>query len=166
MKESKYNRDVLEPLVQKSFSIAGVLKSLGLKLSGGNYRNISARIDLYQISTDHFTGAAWRNSLTEEEQHTRHRLRVEQLVAEGLFCENSTRHVRVKQLILLGWVYECSICHIDSWQGKPITIQIDHINGKHTDNRLNNLRFLCPNCHQQTETWGNKSGRVLDYRNF
>lgn len=42
------------------------------------------------------------------------------------------------------------------WQGKPLVLQLDHVNGCNTDNRIENLRLLCPNCHTQTETWGRK----------
>ena len=50
--------------------------------------------------------------------------------------------------------YKCAHCNIsDSWNNKPITLQLDHINGINNDNRLENLRFLCPNCHSQTETF-------------
>lgn len=45
----------------------------------------------------------------------------------------------------------------NEWNGKPLTLQLDHINGDHSDNRLENLRILCPNCHSQTSTWGMKS---------
>lgn len=54
---------------------------------------------------------------------------------------------------------ECSTPGCDvksSWLGKPITLQLDHINGIGTDCRLENLRILCPNCHTQTPTWGRK----------
>jgi 5-methylcytosine-specific restriction endonuclease McrA len=47
------------------------------------------------------------------------------------------------------------------WRDKPLTLHLDHINGDSSDHRFKNLRFLCPNCHQQTETWGNKRSRKL-----
>lgn len=47
----------------------------------------------------------------------------------------------------------CLHCGINEWQGKPIVIEIDHVNGDRTDNSRKNLRGLCPNCHSQTETW-------------
>ena len=50
--------------------------------------------------------------------------------------------------------YKCSCCEINSWQGKPLTLQIDHIDGDNSNNDLSNLRYLCPNCHTQTPTWG------------
>lgn len=53
--------------------------------------------------------------------------------------------------------YRCSCCGINEWNGKPLTLQVDHIDGNNSNNLIENFRYLCPNCHTQTETWGVKN---------
>lgn len=52
---------------------------------------------------------------------------------------------------------ECNNCNITDWNGKPLSLELDHINGDSRDNTLENLRFLCPNCHSQTDTFRGKN---------
>lgn len=54
--------------------------------------------------------------------------------------------------------YKCSSCKVDSWNGKYIALDVDHIDGDNQNHSVENLRFLCPNCHRQTTTWGNQRG--------
>ena len=53
--------------------------------------------------------------------------------------------------------YKCGECEISEWNNKKLALHLDHINGKNSDHRLDNLRFLCPNCHSQTETYTGKN---------
>ena len=81
---------------------------------------------------------------------------------EEIFKENSeyTNLGRIKEKILANNLmeYKCSICGNEGeWLGKPLTLQLDHIDGNNKNHSLTNLRFLCPNCHTQTETYGSKS---------
>lgn len=77
--------------------------------------------------------------------------------SEEIFCENSqVSRSRIKKLLISLSLaeYVCGICNMDPiWNGKSLSLHIDHINGIRNDNRLENLRFLCPNCHSQTETY-------------
>lgn len=65
---------------------------------------------------------------------------------------------QARRYIMENWEYKCSFCGIGpKWYGKSLTLQLDHINGDNKNNSLENLRWLCPNCHSQTETWGSKN---------
>lgn len=83
-----------------------------------------------------------------------------------MFVENSSHaNSAIKKRIADGNLidYKCQRCGIDSWNGESITLELDHINGKNNDHRIENLRFLCPNCHSQTETYKGKnknSGKI------
>ena len=78
-------------------------------------------------------------------------------ILEGLHPQVQSN--KLKKRIIKAGVLEnkCSSCGIDKWNGTDIVLQLDHINGKSKDHRLENLRLLCPNCHSQTPTWCGKN---------
>ena len=80
-----------------------------------------------------------------------HRLRRKENVEAG----KATDHRSVREYLIERDIYECVMCgNNGSWQGKELTLQLDHIDGNPKNNRLDNCRWLCPNCHAQTDTWG------------
>jgi hypothetical protein len=75
----------------------------------------------------------------------------------GASCQFSD--ARTKKFIARQRGYKCEVCGIHEWQGKPIVLEIDHINGAWDENGPENVRLICPNCHSQTDTYKNKGGR-------
>ena len=71
------------------------------------------------------------------------------------------RHELKKRLLRAGLLTNaCAVCGINQWQGRPLVLELDHINGVSDDHRLENLRLLCPNCHSQTDTYCGRNIRI------
>ena len=134
-------------VVRDSRSYAQAAAKLGLR-GGGNHSRLKGRIERSGIDTSHFVGKAWRKD--------RHRPNVPATPLEVLLVEGrpTLSNDLKKRLILAGLKkWRCETCGRDRWNGRPIPLELDHVNGKRDDNRLTNLRLLCPNCHAQTPTY-------------
>lgn len=125
-------------------------------------RNSEALKKAYQEgrkNCNQFNGKrSWRKGktiLSDERILSKHR--------KKLFVENSTAaRSYIRRLIIQESIieYKCSECGIDEWNGKKLSLELEHKNGNGRDNRLENLTFLCPNCHSQIDTWRRKKNNA------
>jgi Zn finger protein HypA/HybF involved in hydrogenase expression len=150
MKHS-YTIEEFKKAVEESYSIAQALTKLGLSPRGGNYRIFKRVEKLYNIDTSHFTGQGHmkgrkNNFLTKP---------LSEILVKN--CEYSSNKLR-KRLIEEGLKeYGCECCKLTEWLGEPIPLELDHIDGDHYNNLIENLKILCPNCHAKTPTYRGKN---------
>jgi hypothetical protein len=120
------------------------------------HRYIRAKIGELGLDTNHFTGQSWSKGRSFPQGP---RMRpLEEILVRGSTYRTSALRLR---LIAAGLKdSRCEICGVVEWRGNALSLALDHINGDPTDNRLENLRILCPNCHSQTHTWCGRNARA------
>jgi Zn finger protein HypA/HybF involved in hydrogenase expression len=140
--------------VKANDNISAVIKHLGYGDAAANWKTVRKYITLLKLDTAHF--------LSKDQLLARarmHQKRISSFSEEFIFSVNEIARSAVKRYIIANNTlpYLCAICKIDSWNGIPLSLHLDHINGINNDNRLENLRFLCPNCHSLTDTFSGKN---------
>ena len=136
--------------VKESHSIAGMLKILELSPSGGNYKTAKRRMKDLGLDTSHFLG---QGHLKGKTHNWSPRFSSEEMFKKNSTYKGTTNNVK-KRLIEDGHVEKkCYNCGSTEWLGNPIPLELEHINGDNSDNRIKNLTLLCPNCHALTNTY-------------
>lgn len=157
MTKVKWTKELLESIVPQCFSYAEVLRKFGLKTTGSNHNTLKKKLCEFGMDFSHFRGQGWHVY-----GHPSFGKNGRPLVA--ILCEHSSLSSgAVKARLFSNHLKEnkCEICGISEWLGKPIMCELHHINGNTTDNRLENLQILCPNCHSQTDNFRSRNRKVL-----
>lgn len=146
---TSYSREQLAQAVAASQSFAGVIRHLGRPQAGGTQSYLARRIRSEGINTSHFTGRAHHRGMQQPRLAAGDVL----VVLPPGSHRRKTNQLR-RALRQSGFPDRCDECgQGQTWQGRPLTLVVEHRSGDWLDNRLGNLRLLCPNCHAQTATW-------------
>jgi hypothetical protein len=142
----RYRKTELERAVRQSRSYAETLRRLGMCSTGGNWLTLKKWIAEWELSTSHFDAHAASIAGLRREARP-----LEEILVEGSSYNRGTLKRRLYDSQLKQRV--CELCgQGESWQGKPMSLILDHANGVSDDNRIENLRIVCPNCAATLET--------------
>ncbi len=156
-KISNYSIEEIEEFVKNSYSAAETCRKIGLSHKSGNTSRLKKYLTTLNIDFSHWTGKLWsKGSTVLTDARVSKKTKLEEVFIENSLISGSY----VRKLILTNNLleYKCSLCGLlPFWNNKELNFQLDHINGIRNDHRIENLRWLCPNCHSQTDTYCGKN---------
>lgn len=153
---SKYTKEELQQLVDSSSTYAEILLKIGKKVNTGTRKTLNKYIEFFEINEE---GLKKRLHSIRSVGIKKHMASVKQPL-QNIMCKNSSVNSNeIKKRVISEGILQnkCVLCgQLPFHNGKELVLQLDHIDGDHTNNTFENLRILCPNCHTQTPTWGTK----------
>jgi len=145
-------------IVKNATSYADILRACSLAYKGGNINTVKRRIELLKLDDSHIPKGMGSN---QGREFAHRRYSIEEAMKDVFTVESKMQRERAKKMLIRFNLipYKCE-CGIDgNWRGKKLSLQLEHKNGISNDNRLENLCFMCPNCHSQTDTFAGKATR-------
>lgn len=154
---NQIDREKIKEAIASSRSMREVCSILNLKMSGSSYPAFKIFISQNKLDVSHFSGQGWLKGKISSSKFAADKILTRGKLRSRFFLKRALEERQRK--------YECEICHqVPFHCGKELVLPIDHIDGDARNNLESNLRFLCPNCHTQTETWGFKNSRSSNRR--
>lgn len=144
----KYTNEDIINSAKKVKSMAGLLKSLDLKVAGGNYANMKKTLQRLKVDCSHWTGSAWRKDQRLKDWSEYNRIS------------------SLKPHLIRKRSHTCEKCGLEEWLKTPIPLEVDHIDGDRTNNEERNLKLLCCNCHALTPTWRGRKNKKEPIRYY
>jgi Zn finger protein HypA/HybF involved in hydrogenase expression len=149
-----YTDEQFVDVVKESRTYMEVMKNLKLRTFGANYKTIYKNVKRLKLDTSHFLG---KKEILAKARENRKKMSNEELFSINTIARKHVKNNVIQQNLI---PYQCEKCGITEWQGEKLSLHLDHKNGNNQDNRLENLRFLCPNCHSLTPSYCGRNIRL------
>lgn len=145
-----YTKENLSKICSESFSYRQCLQKMGIVPAGGNYACLKKHIKLYEIDVSHFTLRGWNKGKT---------LPPKRSINDYLSNKQTIQSYKLKNRLLKEKIFnhQCNECNKKTWLNRPIPLELHHKDGNNTNNNLDNLSLLCPNCHALTDNYRGKN---------
>lgn len=150
MRLKRWTDEQLMIAISNSKNYSEVMRKLGLKVVCGNWRTLKLAVNRLGLDVSHMTGKAHGTTIPPHK-----RTLEDVMVSESTYCSGTLKKRLLREGLLNN---KCALCgQLPEWNGEPMVLVFDHINGIHNDNRMENLRLLCPNCNSQQNTFSGRN---------